>query len=66
MGSRRRTTTKTYTSIGLHADEMDYVRRVMAQHRCSQSAAVGMLIRNGAPHTPMADPSPPEPKDDTP
>ena len=45
---------KTYTSVGLDPEELDAVNRVMRFYRCSQSAALRLLIRNGAEHTPMA------------
>lgn len=54
---------KTNITIGLDPEELDIVSRVMAHHRAGQSAAVRLLIRNGAPHTPMADPSPPQEED---
>lgn len=54
---------KTNITIGLDPEELDIVSRVMAHHRAGQSAAVRLLIRNGATHTPMADPSPPQEED---
>lgn len=54
---------KTNITIGLDPEELDYVSRVMAHHRAGQAAAVRLLIRNGAPHTAMADPSPPQEED---
>ena len=54
---------KTYITIGLDPEELDVMERVMSFYRCSQSAAIRLLVRNAAPHTPMAErkpnPSPP-------
>lgn len=45
--------TKTYVTIGMDAEELEAINGVMAFYRCSQSAAVRLLIRNGAENTPM-------------
>jgi hypothetical protein len=51
---------KTYITFGLDREELDAMERVMRFYRCGQSAALRLLIRNGAEHTPMATPpSPP-------
>lgn len=55
---------KTYTSVGLDPEELEIVDRVMRFYRCTQSAALRLLIRNGGEHTPMAPPArntPPSP-----
>ena len=62
---------KTYVSFGLDPEELDIVDRVMRFYRCTQSAALRLLIRNGGDHTPMALPArttPPSPpiEEDTP
>lgn len=53
---------KTYITFGLDPEELAAVEGVMAFYRCTQSAALRLLIRNGTPHTPTAprkNPSPP-------
>lgn len=47
---------KTYITIGLDPEELDIMERVMAHYRCTQSAAMRLLVRNAEPHTPMAPP----------
>lgn len=53
---------KTYITFGLDPEELAAMEGVMRYYRCGQSAALRLLIRNGAEHTPMAPrtiPSPP-------
>lgn len=53
---------KTYITFGLDAEELDVMERVMKYYRCTQSAALRLLIRTAEAHTPMAprkNPSPP-------
>jgi hypothetical protein len=66
MGRRKKEPgqTMTYITAGLTAEELDLMERTMAFYRCSQSAAIRLLIRNGALTTPMAAPSPPKKEDD--
>lgn len=59
LGGMGRKQTKTYSSLGLYEDEWEIVREVMHNRRLSQSAAIGLLIRNGARNL-LMDPSPPK------
>lgn len=54
---------KTYITFGLDPEELRAMETVMKFYRCSQSAALRLLIRNGAEHTPMAPPLHPQPKE---